>query len=74
MKNENITWSFLFAVVFAASFFVLAFSCDGIDDLQAEQDQYCEMVALWNADAKRGVSPEQRIGWPPYKGEEQCRK
>lgn len=29
---------------------------------------YCEMVALWNQDAARGVPHADRRGWPPYRG------
>lgn len=36
----------------------------------AEHDLYCEMIALWEANSH--VSPEQRPGWPPYKGKEVC--
>jgi len=32
------------------------------------QDQnYCEMVAIWNDDARAGIAPSERNGWPPYK-------
>ena len=37
---------------------------------QRQEDEYCSMVALWNADAKRGVRKEDRAGWPPFKGSE----
>jgi hypothetical protein len=31
-------------------------------------DVYCEMVALWRADAAQGVPHADRHGWPPYRG------
>ena len=41
----------------------------GTGDYQDEvEDQayYCEMVETWKADAKRGVAPADRAGWPDY--------
>lgn len=72
--NKPLTLEFILAVVFAGSFFVLAMQCDDIDELTAQQDQYCEMVSIWKADAARGIAPEQRNGWPPYQGDEFCQK
>lgn len=37
------------------------------DALQAEQF-YCSMVDEWEADTKRGISEEDRGGWPPFRG------
>ena len=34
------------------------------------QQHYCEMVALWHR--MSDLPPDQRIGWPPYKGLEGC--
>ncbi|WP_251976751.1 hypothetical protein [Salinicola avicenniae] len=31
-----------------------------------QQEQYCESVATWNAEAARGVAPAQRYGHPDY--------
>jgi len=33
-----------------------------------QQEQYCESVATWNAEAARGVAPERRYGHPDYDG------
>ena len=33
---------------------------------ELEQNQYCEMVQLYRRS-------EGEFGWPPYKGEEQCK-
>lgn len=45
----------------------------GTSDYQDEIDQqkrYCEMVKEWNDHAH--LPEEDRPGWPPYNGEEQC--
>lgn len=34
-----------------------------------QENMYCEMVKIWEDDAARGVRPEDRAGWPPFKGE-----
>lgn len=50
---------------------LVAFGAVGTGDLQvaqANRSSYCEMVAIWDADAARGVPPAQRNGWPPYEG------
>ena len=64
-------------VIYTALFglLILVSICfDDIDELAAQQDQYCEMVSIWKADARKGIAPEQRNGWPPYQGDEFCQK
>jgi len=39
------------------------------EDVDAQHDQYCSMVATWHAEAKAGVPANDRTGWPPYDGE-----
>ena len=39
------------------------------EDQQAERGNYCEMVAVWKADAARGIPANDRAGWPPFDGE-----
>ena len=39
------------------------------EDEQAQYERYCEMVALWKADAARGIPANDRAGWPPFDGE-----
>jgi hypothetical protein len=39
------------------------------EDADAQHDNYCSMVATWNAQAKAGVPANDRAGWPPYDGE-----
>jgi hypothetical protein len=57
----------------AAAFgLLIAFGVAGHFDVQDEQVQhehYCEMVAIWEADAARGVPSNDRAGWPPFDGE-----
>ena len=40
------------------------------EDAIAQDKAYCEMVRIWEEDAARGVPPENRAGWPPFKGED----
>jgi hypothetical protein len=53
--------------------FAIASTMD-FEDAKVENQQYCEMVAIWNADAEKGIPKAERVGWPPYEGEEQCQK
>jgi hypothetical protein len=39
------------------------------EDVDAQHDLYCSMVATWKAEAARGVPAKDRTGWPPYDGE-----
>lgn len=39
------------------------------EDEELQNAEYCEMVALWKADVKRGISEKYRTGWPPFRGE-----
>ena len=45
--------------------FAITASIDYQDE-QIEQTHYCEMVQLWNDHLH--LPPEERPGWPPYKG------
>lgn len=48
------------------------FGLTGQGDAEAAQKQraqYCQMVAIWEADKAQGVEPEYRNGWPPYEGD-----
>lgn len=42
------------------------------EDEQIENEQYCEMVAIWKQQAAAGIPKERRDGWPPYKGDKFC--
>lgn len=43
------------------------------EDAVEQEKYYCEMVKIWEDDAARRVPPNDRAGWPPFKGEEvQC--
>jgi len=51
---------------------IIAMGIVGNMDAQEEERQiehYCEMVAIWKADAARGVPANDRAGWPPFDGE-----
>lgn len=39
---------------------------DGSETGQAERQRYCEMVAMWEADASRGLDEWSRDGHPNY--------
>jgi hypothetical protein len=39
------------------------------EDADAQQANYCSMVATWHAQAKAGVPANDSTGWPPYDGE-----
>lgn len=46
---------------------ILAMVILAIGEAKKDHREYCEMVKLWN-DSKH-LPPEDRPGWPPYKGE-----
>lgn len=41
---------------------------------EATQARYCNEVAIWNAEAARGIRPERRTGQPDWRGiaDEHC--
>lgn len=53
------------ALAAVAIVFVVTLNRAEISDEQAAQDQYCEMVDIW--DRSKG-----EYGWPPYRGREIC--
>lgn len=67
MKNLS-CWCF----ILATALIILALGiADHLEaqDVHSERHHYCEMVAIWEIDANRGIPPEDRAGWPPYDGE-----
>lgn len=51
---------------------ILALGLVGRMDLEeaaAEEALYCDMVARWKAEEAAGVPPNDRAGWPPFRGE-----
>lgn len=42
-------------------------------DAESANRKYCEMVAIWDRDAARGIAPEQRAGWPLFDGQKKCK-
>ena len=63
-------WSII-ALLLAFAALALAGTMDA-QDAERAQSTYCEMVAMWDADAAQDVAPEQRRGWPPFDGRKQC--
>ena len=57
------------AVVSVLGLVGFAGTCDYQDEID-QQNRYCEMVKQWNNHAH--LPKEDRPGWPPYNGEEQC--
>lgn len=37
------------------------------DATGAENQHYCEMVQIWESDAKAGIPQQDRNGWPNFK-------
>lgn len=40
------------------------------EDWQQERIHYCNMRIVWEHQAREGVPPESRMGWPNFKDEE----
>ncbi len=57
MRNVFILGVLLLALIFT--------STADYHEQETLQDQYCEMVAQWEAS---DLPPGERPGWPPYKG------
>ena len=45
-----------------------AVSSADLQDAETAHRVHCEAVAQWQADARVGVEPAQRRGWPNYDG------
>lgn len=41
-------------------------------DEQKAHNTYCDMVRLWDQDAALGIRPDDRRGWPAFKGRKGC--
>ena len=65
-------WSLIAGMLLALGIWAGVSTTDAQDAENAHR-QYCEMVAMWDADVKQGVVPGQRRGWPPYDGRNQCK-
>lgn len=39
-----------------------------LSDAEMQESQYCYMVGIYMEQAKLGVPPSLRDGWPPYDG------
>ena len=66
--QANKKWGF--ALIFIALF--AAVSAMDFKDAQDEEAHYCDMVALWKADAAKKIPKSARAGWPPFKKEAKC--
>ena len=42
------------------------------DDAVLQDQNYCDMVEIWNDDASAGIEPAERNGWPPYNKAIEC--
>ena len=49
------------------SFFMIIVGSMDCHDIEVSDNEYCEMVSLWNSDAQDGIPGNQRRGWPDYK-------
>lgn len=66
--QTNKVWGY--ALIFIALF--SAVSAMDFQDAQKEEAHYCDMVALWKADAAKGIHKRARAGWPPFNKEINC--
>lgn len=66
-------WSLIAGMLLALAVWAGVSTADA-QDAGSSHRQYCEMIALWDADAAQDVAPEQRRGWPPYDGRKQCKE
>lgn len=63
-KNERLVIGLLAFVA------LLVVGAADYEDEINQQERYCAMVKEWNDHAH--LPKEDRPGWPPYNGEEQC--
>ena len=71
MKYNKDFWALILASVAIFSALVWAGTSDF--EVEAAQDQqYCEMVAIWNLEASQNILPIDRNGWPPYNSRINC--
>lgn len=71
-KTEEIIVSVAAAVAFILGGSLLLY---GLTQMEPPPpDPYCEMVAIWKGGESRGLPPEQRFGWPDFRGtfNEEC--
>lgn len=61
---------FALAAIAGAIFGWAMVSTADAQDAENEHRVYCEMIALWKADAAMNVEPAQRRGWPDYEKRE----
>lgn len=66
MNPKDKQTAFAVAVMFSALFGWAMVSTADVQDAENAHREYCEMVALWEADAAMNVEPAQRRGWPDF--------
>ncbi|MFW6342880.1 MAG: hypothetical protein ACOC00_07660 [Halothiobacillaceae bacterium] len=68
MRDQDITTITAAGIGFALIVGTGVLATVGGDSLDAEQAQYCQMVGAWKREEAAGIPPDQRSGWPDYKG------
>ena len=53
-------------IVTVVTLAVLMAGCSEADMQAHEAREYCEMTAIWKADAALGAAPKNRRGWPDF--------
>lgn len=67
-QKTNIKGALALAGIIAAMAALGAVSESDAEVRQQAQATYCDAVAIWRAEALRGIAPERRAGQPDYKG------
>ena len=70
MTNKAFGAGVLVAIIAAMA---LASKLDA-SEAQLSHDRYCENVVIWETQARQGIHPHDRNGYPDYKGiaEQHC--
>jgi hypothetical protein len=66
--QTNKFWGYALIVMILFAFV----SSMDFNDEKEQEAHYCHMVALWKADAIKGIHKRARAGWPPFKEEVNC--
>lgn len=60
---------FCVAIALVALATVFLVEPDEHADASHERTVYCKMTETWEKEAKLGIAPEDRSGWPPFDGD-----
>lgn len=74
MENDLMRKARIFAAIIAAVAAIGAVGSMDAEDERMVEQEYCRMVAIWHEEAKRGVPPEDRHGWPEFNPEVRCER